>query len=774
MTRPIMTWLTLCSVVACCAAEAVPDQPMMAAAVPAAHRTVNAAAQPAAPAAAPVVATTPSVRDLSAYFTSPTLRKAVEQFRDGRNNAAAKAFEAVTTKDSDEETARAARFMALLARHDGGVFDPTAARLEAMAESWPLLADYAWFYAGSCHLEAGRADAARKAFARVLDNSTLAPRAAGRLAQSWVALGRPDRAIATLESAVAARPRARATSWLQLAKLKDAAGDRVGADVARRELVALAPRSPEGRRALRALGKTPGLTAEQRHRVAMASFRAQAHTEALKGLDLLLKEAAPGTHLHCDARVKTARVYEKKKKAKVAWRHFAQALGCKGEPLADATFAGGRNRLRAGEHERSIRLLRRHITAFPDRSTVDDAMVMIAKAQRAMGDDASADDTLLEALRRVPDGDLIDEAAWSLLWPRVDAKRWKAAVKMADRILSLVPREKSYRAEGRTGYWRARALQRLRRHDDAIAGYHTVLRQYPLSWYALLAHERLQGYGDEEARAALTAAMEGSAPPASPLQGIPDALWSNPHFRRGVELVRMGLTTSARRELQAVTLDKDAVDPRALTWIKVALYEAAGAHDLATHLARRQEPSFGAHWPVGEHRRLWELAHQRGFSALVQRWSTARGIDPAWVYSIIREESGFNAKIESWANAIGLMQIIMPTAQGLARGTSFKPTAANLRRPEVSIELGTKYLKDLKARHVALPLASAGYNAGSGAVSKWRRAWGRQELDEFVERIPYREARGYAKRVTRSVARYRWLHGDGAILDLPLDPPGRP
>jgi soluble lytic murein transglycosylase len=307
-----------------------------------------------------------------------------------------------------------------------------------------------------------------------------------------------------------------------------------------------------------------------------------------------------------------------------------------------------------------------------------------------------------------------------------------------------------------------------------MAGYRGVLAQYPLSWYALLAHERLQGYGPEEAEAALAEAIEGCVPPASPLAAIPDPLWSNPQFRRGVELVRMGLAQSARRELQAVELGAEVVDPRVLTWTKIVLYEAAGAHDLATHLARGEESAFGAYWPVGDHRRLWELAHQRGFSDLVERWARERDLDPAWIYSVIREESGFNPKIESWANAIGLMQIILPTAKGLARGTKLKPTRANLRRPEVAVELGTKYLRDLLERHPALPLASAGYNAGSGAVNKWRRARGRQPLDEFVERIPYREARGYAKRVTRSVARYRWLHGDGAILDLPLDPPGRP
>ena len=205
--------------------------------------------------------------------------------------------------------------------------------------------------------------------------------------------------------------------------------------------------------------------------------------------------------------------------------------------------------------------------------------MMIADAQRALEDDAGADATLLELLRTRPDGDMVDDAAWALLWPHIDGRRWAAAVKTADTILELVPRERSYRAEGRTLYWRARAMQRRRKHDEAMAGYGEVLGQYPLSWYALLAHERLKGYGEEEAEAALAAAMEATKPPSSPLASIPDVLWSNPHFRRGVELVRMGLTASARRELQAVRVDledADAIDPRVLTWTKVALYEAAG------------------------------------------------------------------------------------------------------------------------------------------------------------------------------------------------------
>lgn len=763
-----------CTVMSC-GPEPKPDAPPVANVIP----------QPApallpTPSPPPVVEVT--VNDLVPYFEGTDLRGALEDFRAGRNAAAAVAFEAAATTLKDPDAARAAGFMALLAHHDAGQCDPTTSRLEAMATEWPLMAAYAWFYAGSCHLKAGQPDAARKAFAEVPSDSPLAPRAGDKLAESWMALKRPDRAIAALEATVQRHPNARAATWFQLIELRKETGDKAGVTAARRELASRMPRSVEGRAARKALGKDHGLTPAQLLSIAMASYRAQSHRKTLKGLNAVLDATQPGDAIHCEARVKMARTYEKMKKRSVAWRHFVKALGCTGEPLADATFAGGRNRWRAEQYESAIKLLTRHLNAFPDRSTADDARVMIAKSQRAMGDDAAADATLIATLKAHPDGDLVDEAAWSLLWPLIERKRWRAAVKTADTILTHVPRERSYRAEGRTLYWRARALQRLRRHDDAMAGYRATLTQYPLSWYALLAHERLKGYGEEEAAAAVAEAMKEAAPPASPLVGIPDSLWSNGPFRRGVELARMGLTTSARRELQAVKVAVSEEGPQGhpgvpedvLVWTKIALYEMAQAHDLATHLARGQEPAFGAHWPVGAHRRLWELAHQRGFSDLVTSWSKARGIDPAWVYAIIREESGFNPKIESWANAIGLMQIIMPTAKGLAKGTALTPTATSLRRPEVSIELGTKFLHRLLQRHPVLPLASAGYNAGGGAVSKWRKAMGSLPLDEFVEKIPYKEARGYAKRVTRSVARYRWLHEGGDLLALPLSPPGRP
>lgn len=724
---------------------------------------------PPPPPPAPVTETLRTVDDLAPYFADPAVRAAVEDYEAGNNHPAARALEALADAEPATATGRAARFVALLARHDGGVFDPTAAQLEVMAKAWPDLADYALYYAASAHLHAGRPADALRVLGAMPTDSTLTSRAAELEVEALVATGRRADALTRAEAAVRASPSDRPGLWVALTTLREAPA---AVAEARRELASRFPNKPEGRAALAALGAEPGLSPDQTLRIGRHYFDAQSHATAIAWLAKVLAAAKPQSDAACEALTLTARAFEKKKQPAKAWPYFQKALKCKGESLADATFAGGRNRLAAGEHALGRKLLKQHMTTFPERSTADDCQLMLAQDLRETGDAKGADDALLELLRRWPDGDMVDDAAWALLWPRVEAHRYKDAVAMADRVLERVPRERSYRAEGRTLYWRARALQKLGKTAKARDGYAQVLAAYPLSWYAVLAHGRLRADDPALAAKALEAAVAKSKPPADPLAAIPASLLADRHFRAGAALARMGLSSSARRELSA-SASPPAADRDAWTWTRVALFQRAGAYEQATRLSRAEEPRFGATWPVGPARRLWELAHPRPFAELVDRWATERGIDPHWIWSIMREESGFNPRIESWANAIGLMQIILPTAEMLAKGTDFDPSRAGLQKPETSIALGSKYLASLLARHPVVSLASAGYNAGGGAVGKWRKAFGDVDLDEFVERIPYREARGYAKRVTRSLARYHWLYAGETMLELPLGPPGR-
>ena len=126
---------------------------------------------------------------------------------------------------------------------------------------------------------------------------------------------------------------------------------------------------------------------------------------------------------------------------------------------------------------------------------------------------------------------------------------------------------------------------------------------------------------------------------------------------------------------------------------------------------------------------------------------------------IVREESGFNPLTESYANAIGLTQMIPPTAKDFSKGTGIDPTRENLRDPEKNVTIGSRFLGHLyKAFKGFTILIPTGYNAGPTAVRRMLKLRGTYAPDEFVESIVDDQARNYTKRVLGSFFTYTWLY----------------
>src|SRR5262249_28950848 len=126
--------------------------------------------------------------------------------------------------------------------------------------------------------------------------------------------------------------------------------------------------------------------------------------------------------------------------------------------------------------------------------------------------------------------------------------------------------------------------------------------------------------------------------------------------------------------------------------------------------------------------------------------------------SFVREESGFDPQRESWANAHGLTQMIVPTGKRFAKGTGIKVDRESLRDPEKNVTIGSRwlaFLMDLYQRQIALAVPA--YNSGEGAVKGWLRERGTWDQDAFNEEIPYDETRGYAKRVLATYFVYSYL-----------------
>jgi soluble lytic murein transglycosylase len=126
----------------------------------------------------------------------------------------------------------------------------------------------------------------------------------------------------------------------------------------------------------------------------------------------------------------------------------------------------------------------------------------------------------------------------------------------------------------------------------------------------------------------------------------------------------------------------------------------------------------------------------------------------------MRRESAFRPGVSSAADARGLMQLIPPTAEQIARRLGDAvPAPDALYGPEMNIRFGTWYLSQLQARFGHPALTAAAYNAGPTAVLGWLKESGSLPLDMFVELIPYKETRGYVKQVVTDLHLYQALYG---------------
>jgi soluble lytic murein transglycosylase len=136
------------------------------------------------------------------------------------------------------------------------------------------------------------------------------------------------------------------------------------------------------------------------------------------------------------------------------------------------------------------------------------------------------------------------------------------------------------------------------------------------------------------------------------------------------------------------------------------------------------------------------------YNELIQGYALDRGLPLEWVYAVIRQESVFDADIASHAGAVGLMQVMPATAREVAREQGLPaPRRMDLIDPALNIALGTAYLAKMRKRFGGnQALATAAYNAGPGAVSRWLPSE-QMAADLWMIDIPYRETRDYVRRV---------------------------
>jgi soluble lytic murein transglycosylase len=194
------------------------------------------------------------------------------------------------------------------------------------------------------------------------------------------------------------------------------------------------------------------------------------------------------------------------------------------------------------------------------------------------------------------------------------------------------------------------------------------------------------------------------------------------------------------------------------------------------HYARRH--GSGRKLPVPPeapgNRSAWAERFPRAFAEVLDPKARKYGLDPSLLWAFMTVESSYNPFAISRANARGLMQVMPQTGGLIADRMALRGFGtALLFEPEVTLEMAAWYVNALLEKfNGQSPLAIAAYNAGPHRVAAWLTRKGGLPMDEFIEEIPYDEAREYTKKVIRFWGLYRRIYQGraGLSLDLRVDP----
>ncbi len=398
----------------------------------------------------------------------------------------------------------------------------------------------------------------------------------------------------------------------------------------------------------------------------------------------------------------------------------------------EAAYQSARTRMRMGEVTAAMGDLRSVIQTYgPDPEAAGTALYLLGDLLNDRGEDSAARASFRQLAQRYPGHRLAESGrlrAALLAYQSGDASTAAAEL---DELRSLSGAE-----TGAATYWAGRAWART--GDSAAASVRwAAAASMRNEYYALLAVRAL--------------GREGWRPPTT-TRSHPHLGWLEEALVRVDLLETLGLGAEASYELGWI---RDRAESSVETTVEAArVADSAGRHDMAVRLAIRAQGRGAA-----SDRILVRLLYPMPFASLLVSESKRQGLDPMLVASIIRQESAFDPRARSGADARGLMQVLPSVGRQMAPQLgirAFEPVL--LYQPEVNLRLGTVHLAGSLREYQHMVHALAAYNAGATRVRRWLETSGMNDPELFVERIPIPETRDYVRRILVNLARYESIY----------------
>lgn len=711
--------------------------------------------------------------------------------------------ELVAFPSTDARATTAEALRGAISAFEEGRWTDCVALLDRPGES-SMAADLSAWTLGRALAQLDRHDEALKAWATVPATSRFAADALLATARQQIGAGDPTAALSTLGGALvvsdAEHPlgsglSAARAEIVRAEALRAAGGESAQRDAYRayKRVWVTSPTSGAGAEAetgMKALRSSvpaalrPGL-ADRVLRAGALSKRHQNKTIIrLLGSDrkTLLGGADGDAATACAGAFELGRGYHKQRRYSEAVPLLTWAADQCGDPAiaVKALYLQAQGLSRSGKVSSAVAAFTRLADDYPEHSYADDGLHHAGTLLTGEDKHAAADALFDRQVSDFGDGDMAGDTLWARAHNALRADDHATAIVHLEHLAKKDPTGPLRAGALQARYWLpvARMMVDPTARESAVQDLAALAEAQPLDYYGVLALWKLHQLDAAVAFAVqrrVGATLVGLAnASAEPDVHRPDRTFlALPAVQSAVELLRAGLPDEAAAEMGRGlgTKPHERWDRDTLLFASHILAESGDpyrSHNVLRFAFREAYPPLGP-----ETLALFTHAYPPAFLEEVRGAASAHTFPALLFQGLVREESAFSPTVVSWAGAIGLSQLMWPTAKMTARKIGIRGLQkSHLRVPERNLEIGTAYFQELHERWSGhLPLAIASYNAGPGAVKRWVDARGDQNLDAWVESIPYDQTRHYVKRVLGSFQVYNALYAsDAAYVPLRVGP----
>ncbi len=331
----------------------------------------------------------------------------------------------------------------------------------------------------------------------------------------------------------------------------------------------------------------------------------------------------------------------------------------------------------------------------------------------------------LASSKNITDLNLKDKVNWAIGWNYYLLKDFKKAIFYFDRYENIT---ENYHLKLKIKYWKAISYKKLNNIPKYKKEINEILKENPYSYYGVLSQKELKIPFTPIKRKEF-----------SPKSIIPELEW----------LYAMGELKTSKNFL--IDYVKTIKDPEEI----IGLYFRINWYKEVINYFNKIDPLER----FSLHQTFLSFVFPRPLEKEVKEISSKFSIQESLIYSIARQESGFDENARSLADAFGIMQVTPEMAKKMAQEFKIKyETASDLYNPKINFELGTAVIKDLITRfeNDYVSIVSS-YNASYKSVEVWKKERFNGDHLEYIELIPYEETQNFIKLVTRNYFLYKRL-----------------